>query len=421
MYWGAIIAIIILIIIIIKIKGIKIISNPLFLFTFEWIFIVLLNKLNLFGFYKINERAYILIGIGVLSFFLGYKLNWKTSLQSKNEKNKLNKELMYFLCIICLIYFLRNFFQSIFLLMKGYSFDYIRSMTQDNDNNVKIYNFLHNFIFLPSAFAIEAITISELYRGKKDKVLLISNFIIILFRVIGDAGRTPLFNIIFYLIIGYFANGYNELKLGEKKVINKNYKIVISCLLILLLSISVSRSPSGLLRIMYIYFAMPPNLFNYWINYVDTNNIMTYGLTSFNGVFFALNYLIKNIFMMNSYVPIIEQSYNLIALTDSEWIKLMPGQTSANAYVSLFFFFYADFKVPGIIIFSMLYGMYARRKFNNVINGQNPKSLALYLLLMQSIYFSFIRFYFAKMYFIIAILLVYILYYKKEKKNYEIK
>lgn len=55
--------------------------------------------------------------------------------------------------------------------------------------------------------------------------------------------------------------------------------------------------------------------------------------------------------------------YDLIRLTDSEWLTITAQSTHANAYVSAFWFFYLDGRIVGIIIGFALYGIYLAYRF----------------------------------------------------------
>ena len=105
----------------------------------------------------------------------------------------------------------------------------------------------------------------------------------------------------------------------------------------------------------------------------------------------------------------------MIARTVSDWALIInEGKTTANAYVSLFWYFYTDAREYGIIIGSLVYGFIMRRVYAKSIINKNIKNVAIYFLLFQGLFFSFIRFPFSKAYYVLAIL--YMLFVIKKRK-----
>ena len=395
-------------------KEYKNIINPCIVFIGVWLIIMFANSLHIYGLYSASNKAIIIINIGVISFAIGYFISFA-------KKNKIKKDInsytiryryVYILCLICLVYFIIKFIRSFELIISGSSLANIREIVQNNNQSSEINNLIYNFLVLPSAYSIEVLAITDYWIGKKNKVLFFCNLIIIFLRVIGDAGRTPLINFILYMILGYIVSKDIQ-KAGAN---NKETRKYILIGILLLIIATFSRITSSIWRISYFYISMSPVLLGEWVNRVEEQNLLTYGITSFNGIFFTLNYFIKNILGLNDYIPIIKKSYDIIAATDSNWIKINAGTTTANAYVSLFWFFFTDGRLLGVVLGSVLFGYICGDRYFKLIKNINLKNLAIYMLLFQSVIFSFIRFYFAKPYFILAYLFI-ILLIKKEKEN----
>ena len=138
------------------------------------------------------------------------------------------------------------------------------------------------------------------------------------------------------------------------------------------------------------------------------------GLISFNGIFYLFDYLRKNLFGLRYNKEIIE-AYELIASTDSTWLRITSSGTTANAYVSCFWFFYADARMLGVVVLSCLYGFIAGQLYYRSIKYRNPIYIVLYLLVIQSIFFSFIRFPFGKAYYFLAMLIIRFLFFRHVK------
>lgn len=403
--------------------------NPIIALYAIWILVIILHSMNLHGLYSATQRIYTYIYIGLFSFAIGYFCTYKFRKKYKIVVSKsryldkfyykLRYELFYILGIICIIYFLKNFLVSIILLFKGNSFDFIRVMAQDKssmlNNNSFISKFIYNFIVLPSTTTIEVVSVVDFWFGKRDKKLFIINIIIIFMRIISDGGRTPLFNFVLYMIICYSFMKKNIKRDVNKRTQKKKIRIYGILGVIFLVITTILRSGSLLLRHLYFYFAMSPYLFNYWANIIDENKITSYGTAAMNGYVFTIFYFIKNLFRI-SYPKFVEDIYNFLALTDSTWPIIAQGGTKANAYVSIFLFFYMDGRVIGIIIGMFLYGVIATSIYLSAKKSNSIKSISLYVIICQGIVFSFIRFPFSKIYYALSFLMILYLSYIPVRK-----
>lgn len=416
----------------------KNILNPLILFYSVWALVMGLHSMNLYGLYKASHEIYSYIFLGLIFFGLGYyctcafKKKYKIVIINKNKNIYnyiLRYSLVYILAIICILFFLKNFLLALQTLVNGNTIDSLRVMAQDENSilnsSSNISNFIYNFIVLPSATVIEVVAVVDFWFGKRDKHLFIMNIIIIIMRVISDAGRTPLFNFALYMIFCYLLSkvingkGINNIKLKQKmnKKIIRRYGIlgVISLGMLTFL-----RSGALFLRHLYFYFAMAPYMFNHWASVVDKSEITSYGTASMNGYVFSFFYFIKNL-INTSYPEFIQKVYDLIAQTDSLWINIAPGSTAANAYVSAFWFFYLDGRLIGIVVGMFLYGSIATTIYLSVKKTESIKMISLYIIIIQGIVFSFIRFPFAKIYYALAILMLLLLVYKPVRVKEKIK
>ena len=411
-------------------KKYKTIANPVFIFTLLWAMIMEISREQIYGLYPGSNETRIIIAVGVIFFVIGYILsliskNFKFNNSKKVNDNEYSYQMRYYLlytlAIICIIYYIPNFIKSMILLFQGNSMNTIRTLTQSNNTNIPINNLISNFIILPSATALEVLAVADFWAGKRDKKLFIFTVILIVLRIISDAGRTPLINLVIYMVIGYFIthrkiykkNSEEKIKNNKDKKLIKKYGIVGG---IIILITSISRASSTLLRQICFYFGMSPIIFTNWKEAVDVQGLVTYGLTSLNGLFFSIVYFIKNIFNLQ-YPALLKSSYDMIALTDSFWVDIAQGGIKANAYVSAFWFFYTDGRIIGVILGMLLYGWIVSKSFINVTNKQNIKNISIFLILFQGMFMSFIRFPFAKPYYVLGILIIIFFVYKPIKKD----
>lgn len=393
-------------------------ANPLIFFVFLWMTIFYLDNLKLYDLRVVDNKTISLITMGVISFVIGAflasfldKYRFSPKKENKNFRYVFRYRALYVLALLCIIYFLGEGVKSLILVLRGASLDYIRVAVQGNNDGSFIKSILSTFIIWPLSYMLESVAVVDYFLGKKDKLLFSLNVVIIFLRVFADAGRTPLMDFALYMLLGMVY-------ISDEKKVNildkiKKYKYLLLGGILLVIA-TVSRSSTTVWRQLYFYFGMSPVLFDYWKDQVDISSLVTYGYTSLNGIFFPIIYVIKNIFNLN-YPPLFKASYDMIARTVSDWTLIInEGKTTANAYVSLFWYFYTDAREYGIVIGSLVYGFVMRRVYAKSIINKNIKNVAIYFLLFQGLFFSFIRFPFSKAYYVLAIL--YMLFVIKKRK-----
>lgn len=407
-----IILLLLLLLIFISGKRKRNISNPAIAFVFLWSIILLLDKLSFFGIDQVQDATIKVIEFGVFSFLCGciiacgtrkirFTFGSKTT-SGSNFNYEFRYRILYILAWICILYFFFSGMRSLAAIAKGGSLNSIRVDVQANDSGSFVTNFLSNLVVLPTAYMLEAVAVVDFWFGKRNMKLFYLTVSIIALRVLSDAGRTPLMDFAIYMALSYaFIPKARKQKWAEKI---KLYKWWILGIIVLTLA-TISRSSTSVWRQLYFYFGMSPILLQHWMSQVDTEALYTYGLTSLNGVFFPIIYLLKNL-LRTTYPPLFKGAYDMIALTDSQWINILAlgrGKTLANAYVSAFWFMYTDGRITGIVIGMMLYGFILYRAFYKASEASNIKRISLYFLLFQGLFFSFIRFPFAKSYYVLAI------------------
>lgn len=396
------------------------VSNPSICFSLLWTFIVWLSSLRWLSLHKTADREYFLICIGTIFFVVGSQLsklfrdkNFVTQTNYENEYN-FRYRLLCILAIGCILFYFPDFVKSIIAMLSGVSLNDVRSSVQESEYSTGLANLIPNYIILPVAIALEPLAIIDFWFGKRNKPFIGLVLVLVMVRALGDGGRTPVFNMVLYFIVANII--LNQIKKKEepknleiKEEIKaakdkKMFKKISVAGVALLGVLTFMRAANTIFRKLYFYFAMSPVLFSRWNEYMEPAHYRGYGLVSFNGIFYFFDYIRKN-FFGSDYVESIIEAYNAVALTDSQWMKIAPT-TTANAYVSCFWFFYTDGGVIGVILLSLLYGFVMGRCYDRMKKKKDICTLALFLLLYQGVFFSFIRFPFAKAYYVIAIVIV---------------
>lgn len=420
--------------------------NPITTFYALWLIIIALSSLQLFRLKGASGNTYYLIIIGLFAYGIGYYItrifNRKYILlytfkqHSFRKKNKVEYVtrywILYVLGIISILFYLYDFSIVFSYLLNGNSLGYIRKLAQDPNsviyaNRSVIENAIRILVVTPFVTALQPILAADFWIGKKDKKIFIIDVIIIMLRVITDGSRIILVYLLFHLLVAsLFANNDRiEVFKGQKS--NKNIKlkkILITMVLIIggfaLYQTTLSRSGVNALRYIYYYFSMEPYMFELWAKSADSLDLLGYGLASTNGFWFALFYVIKNVFNLSNFPSHWYAIYNLIQSTDTQWQIIAGEATTANAYVSLFWFLYLDGRILGIIIGMFIYGLIAAKVFFAALKQTTTKSVCVYSIILQGICFSFVRLQFADIFYTMAFMFILFIVYKPNRVKKEL-
>lgn len=406
------------------------ILNPITIFFVEWLIVLYLSKLNLYDIIKVSPRTYTYILIGMCMFvigFYGYSVFNQRHSFSGRKKYVLNSDLVYALAIVTMLFFFFDFSKSVVSLLSGGSLATLRESAQSGSlfSENKLLNAIRILIAAPFSLALSAIAPASFFfnRDKKNKTLLIITIIIIAERLLSDGGRSPMVYLMMSFLICYTFSLSNGEKI-RKKVFIKDWKIripnksiYVSIALVLaiwmLYIITLSRSGENTIRYSYYYFAMEPVMFEKWGNIVDNNNLVAYGMASFNGILFTLFYLISSIFKV-AYPATWRGIYEIIEGLGTQWQVITYSGLQANSYASIFWTFYFDGRLLGIIIGMLVYGIFTAIIYRNALNNPAEKSVALYSFTLIGVFYTFQQLIFQNIYYSIAFLMIVFLLYKRK-------
>lgn len=401
----------------------KKILNPIAVFNSIWVFILFLESFHYYGLFTADERIYQYIFIGVMSINIGYffwyifRINYNISFIPQQVSYTPRIKLLYFLSFICILFFLSSSLTTINLLLSGNSLGFIRSLAQQSsDTNslfAKSHGTLTNAIFLlvinPTSMAIQIIASINFWAGKRDKILFCLAIILVFLTAFSSGGgRTSIVNFLIYSMIGYTFSS----KIKSKKSKKSNNIIFLLLGLGVLVAFTISRAGQDLFKGLYLYFSMEPYMFSIWASIVDGLNVKGFGEAATNGFSFVLFYLFKNVLG----IPFPEHwnsVYTLIRETDSNWQIITNIPTTANAYVSGFWYLYLDGGLFAIISGMLLYGTVIAESFFNAVKKRDERSLSLFALMFQGLFFFFIRFPFSDVTYCLTLVYLFFILYKR--------
>ena len=403
--------------------------NPITIFFGEWTIIIFLSNLNLFNLNHASNEIYFLILLGCIFYAIGYYLVKYINLKHLDNtikyvnNYKINKKMVYTLVVITFLFFAIDFSKSVIFLAEGYGLNYLRERAQSGDlQSSPLLNAIRILVVAPFSLALAPIAASNFFSKKKDRFLLIMTIFIIFFRLFSDGGRSPFIYLIFSFLICFFFSNIKRKKnryFSITKIKKRNIYLglfIVMCSLILYY-VTLSRSGDDSLRFTYYYFAMEPYMFERWSNIVDFSNLTAFGMASLNGFLFPLFYLIVNIMGFSAYPDFWRNIYNMIESVGTEWQVITSKGLTANSYKSIFWTFYFDGRVFGIIIGMLLYGMIVSFYFKKVLSDYNQKNLSLYCLILIGVFYTFQQLVFENIYYSVAFIILSFFVYKKERLN----
>ncbi len=365
-----------------------------------------------------------------------FRKKYKIKFGLSREKEQINKKnyvpryyFIYILAIVCIIYFSIKALPSMTYLIEGRDLGEIRAMIQNQSGNInedivhKVINSCAVIIFIPGAALVQLVGIINFWMGKKDKTLLIFSVVLALLSSIAEGGRTSIVNMLFYMIIGYVFSKHkikhiiNSVR-QNKKGNHISFVMFILSTFAFITWFTMSRVGNSLYKNLYLYFSMQPYMFHIWAKRVDSLKLFGYGEASLNGFSFAFLYIFKN--TLNIDFPAHwKKVYDLIRLTDSEWQVITNINTHANAYVSTFWFFYLDGRLFGIVIGMFAYGIYMAHTYIEAVKNTNCKTVCIFALAIQGMFYIFIRFPFSNIYYAITYMMLISFAFKTEIRQTE--
>ena len=406
-YFGAILS---LIGCIYGLKKCKKLFNPISLFLGLWSIILFLSSMQLYDLKYSTEITYFRLLTGIVCFTLGFWLDYRLKIIRKVHLGKSHgirtnpydsiymlrsKYLLYFAFGIVIFMKAVDLKDNLIILLSGGNLQTVRNVLRANNAELRrtMTNVIHNLLSGPFEYVIYPIGAYNII-NQKNKGITIATVIALVFGIINTGGRAMLIYFILSLLVAFTFSSrdlYNLLT-NIKRNINakKRYKKIIFLFIIFFFVVSFSRSGVGLLRDSYYYFAMEPTMFEQWCETVENQNLVGYGIASFNGFTFHILYLIKNILNI-SYPMHWNEVYNMVILSDTRWLQITNAGLPANAFVSMFWFMFLDGREMGIIIISVIYGVICSYSFRNAVKSPNIKTISIYAMILFGVFDSYVR------------------------------
>lgn len=366
--------------------------SPVIVFCSLWTFICVLAHLKLYGFTGYSTKAVEIILLGVICFAVGNFLSGlkkrDSSIQrptSSGAEIALNisflKAILGLVCLGRLI----SLYYSISAFRSGASYMDVRGgLLGYNDiqiiPNPWISGFINYFcgpaetVLLPIAIILIIKKTHRIF-----STLVLSS---VLAGVVASGGRI----VILYAIIQLIATlAYYHISISKK--MRKRIAGISLVGLVGIIFLTTLRTNNSVMQSLYSYFSIPVALFSYFSELINISGFQSYGAASSYPFFYFWN----SVYSLFGYHSVFLQNLvHYVGLPQNTWVNGLFPTGSYNAFSSMFYFFYMDFRIPGVALFSGIYGFITGIVFRKAYIVRNQQYFLWYLLLLRTLFGSFI-------------------------------
>lgn len=378
--------------------------NPIVLMNGFWFIIIFLNIINLYKYRQINSYIYLIIMIGVISFSIGGSL---PVLNIKHHKRVLLSS-MEVDPIIQKIYFVIPFISLISLdvvaagfLVSGYTISDIRYSLNDFIFSNDLINIVFKFITYPMVVSYIIICVSKILVTQRFSISIIVRPLILTimdFLVLGD--RLLIYIWLISGLVIYFTVKKNN---NNRKIIRKTRKYV-GFIVIITFAFLILRGSTfkNLLYTIYTYLSGGVVYFSQNINRINESAGSTILFSSYQG-------LIRPFMAILDRFNIHIKQFDIATefLLDNNNISILLSNDSSdyfNYFTTAFAYFYYDFKIFGVILHSLLWGVLCKSAYYKFRNRLNERNACIFIFYIISIALSVMDYAFVEVSFSMGLL-----------------
>lgn len=383
-------------------------TNLMSVFGIFWGLIICLSKARLFGMIEISEKAYLIVYVGVCSFAIGYVLHTIYKNQGyrlvvlrrfrhkKNNTYCFNWKIILLFEAVLLLFELMISLRVMGILFGGSGFALIHDMAGGYSETTLLISSFERYVdtlfVMPVIFAVIPIcTLLIFERSPKKGLIICLGLIDLVLYILVHGGRVVIIYVLVYLILLYRIYGIKMSKRFKRRI--KQLLLLGGCAIVFLtiarkgLSFDSEGIIDSLFSGFYQYLTVSMPLLDHWINVIDEGKTYTYGMSILHGI---LNFPFRFLNKAGIYFPLLTKATLAVEATEETFVYNLYNRGMFNAFVTMFYFFYLDFRWIGVTICSIAYGAFCHMCEFLGKKG-NLYRTAMYLLIAQSVIKSFGR------------------------------
>lgn len=402
----------------------KNIYNPPFLMGAFWTIITLFSTLGLYNQKIAGEKTYGICLLGMTGFFIGSFVDKRIVLHRKDkyiEKEETqgataiianSKFVTVSLLVLIIILLLRDI-RVMAILASGIKMNQIRVDFNNVVLNSSFERALNTYIIMPLIYLLPAIVIPEFIAFRRQIKNLILTIIVLIEFTFCDGGRVPFFYcavFVFCSLYIFHVDFHNVVEMFQstskktKRITGIAAIGIVVIAVYMIAKLSTSREIHYTIgNSIYSYFTGCFPFLEHNLNKIEENNIYTYGAAFSHGILNVIFYLLNTLKICKypTFYNVVHEWGNV-----QEFIQI--GSSNFNAFVTPFYYFYMDFRYFGVLLGGIAYGtiatqIYVRMKKQSIYQY---KYVAAYMLIIQSIVTSMVRWQFYNANFVMAFIIL---------------
>ena len=397
--------------------------NPMFIFNLEWGLILGLALFNTSVFNTISEYTAFIILLGVIGFNLGIfcssnimgnKYSYNSIKIERFIQMPANRLIVEVIFIFPTIYLATKMMKVLPMLKAGLSYGYIRVQYWTTKTIVTggFDYFLNNTVCKACELVLVTYLLLEIFQKKLKIRHLLLAICTIALEVFIAGGRMILLETIFAIAIIFSISGisYNIPKNFRKRIKKFLYVMILISILGIVFMTGDRQSDMSVIGAAVSNFTLCLPLMDYLIDIVHITGNMTYGFVFFRGIF-ELICTFTGPLGIFEFPTIINQ----LDKYTNPFYPIGDSQT-ANAYTSMFFDFYLDFRLLGVIVGALIFGFIAQRMYLKMRKYPSDKNIIMYIIFAKAILYSFFQWRFMMGSYVLAIIITVLMYMPIKKR-----
>lgn len=381
-------------------------ASPAVLFSLEWAVICFLSSLQLYGMYGVSDYTWFIIFVGSMSFLvgtgLGRNIRVKKSFICTNSDDDclirqpfISVKMFWLFMVILLIYSSFDFFQSMVLLQAGFTLDEIRAASV---GNLEIEGFVYKIGALADTLrlvfsVIELIVVAAgiyyfVTDARKNYKLIVAVLILELMKSFSNGGRFNLAYMVVELVVCMIL--YKKIYRSSGKAFSKKtmkiIKFVVLFLAVTIVFITLLRRTqiNELEKKYYKYICGNTVFFDLHVQRLRGADFLSLGYASLWGLW---NFFFPFFHTLGFPHPQLYLSTGE-NIMDTQTFLQIGNDMSTNAFITPFYHLYADFRIPGVILGMVSFGIIAGYYYKKAIVNKDSYSIICYLIISQMIFKS---------------------------------
>lgn len=374
------------------------------LFAYMWLTIIILGIFNPYGYYEVSETFYTILFAGMLSWIAGYAavrlfFDWREKVNGRKPIKadvrpraavtyEINRPVYYAFVGIMVVFLGVMVIRSIQLLgNEGTYHDLYQMANADDEGSFfsdGIIAQLYRRVMVPVVLASIPASVVIILRERKKAIGVIGLLLTVLHSVLTGSRVSVLYSAL-YIFLGMSVFAIHTK--WKTKLVMVGAAVAMGALVMWMTNTRDYSAVEDQLQYTmdapgsYLNLCLP--LGDYWIHEVADFDAYGFGYATFRGIIVNIDFLTRQFGVRFLDKPNLEY---WIAITQAVRVPIGPeAQANANAFVTWVYFFYLDFRMAGVIIGSILFGVATGLLERSARKTQGVMQAAFYLLFAQMV------------------------------------